>query len=265
MHLHEFGNKLRRITMRYFAEVAYLGTRYHGWQIQPNANTIQQEIDSALKKVLSDTNGCVGSGRTDTGVHAEGQVFHFDTRKEIIVDNLKYKLNCILPHDIALYEIDQVTANAHARFDAKDRSYIYKIHQEKDPFMVEGSYLFSSSLDLKKMNDACKIMMTYKDFECFSKVHTEVNNFECQIKHALWEKSDQGIQFKITANRFLRNMVRAIVGTMLEIGTGKIETDDLRAIIESQNRSNAGRSVPASGLYLMKVNYPEHIYVHYQR
>lgn len=245
--------------MRYFIELSYNGKSYFGWQIQPDAITVQETLEKALSTVLRETIAIVGAGRTDANVHASQMFAHFNTDLEIDESQLKYKLNGFLPKDIAIHNIFKVKADAHARFDAESRSYIYRITQTKNVFNTETTYYIKYKLDIDKMKEACKILFQYQDFQCFSKVHTDVKTYICDIKHANWVFVDDELQFHITANRFLRNMVRAIVGTMLEIGSGKLNLEDLHAIIKSKNRSKAGFSVPGHALFLSQVAYPETI------
>jgi len=241
--------------LRYFIELAYNGTNYHGWQIQPNAASVQETLNKALSTILKTTIDVAGAGRTDTGVHAKQMFAHFDFDSEINVPQLVHKLNSYLPKDIAIYTIHKVHEEAHARFDAKKRTYEYRIHQQKDVFENENSWYCQNELNVEKMNQACKVLFEYTDFECFSKVNTEVNTFNCKIYEAHWEQKDNQLLFTISADRFLRNMVRAIVGTMINIGLEKITLHDLKTIIESKDRSQAGFSVPALGLYLTKIEY----------
>ncbi|WP_159799962.1 tRNA pseudouridine(38-40) synthase TruA [Flavobacterium sp. MK4S-17] len=241
--------------MRYFIEFAYNGKNYHGWQSQPNSITVQETINKALSVLLRQQIDVVGAGRTDTGVHAARMYAHFDY-PEIDNDLLVQKLNSFLPKDIVVYRFIPVDDEAHARFDATSRTYEYHIHTFKDAFIHEGSWYNFHHLDVDKMNEAAKILLQYKDFKCFSKTHTDVKTFNCDITEAYWEKNGNRLVFTITADRFLRNMVRAIVGTLVEIGTGKITVEDLHIIIKSRDRSRAGFSVPAHGLYLTKVIYP---------
>ncbi|MDL2227526.1 tRNA pseudouridine(38-40) synthase TruA [Odoribacter sp. OttesenSCG-928-L07] len=244
--------------MRYFLNLEYNGQKYHGWQIQPNANTVQAEIEQALKYVLRRETPVVGCGRTDTGVHASDFYLHFDIDEKISyeADDFLYKLNGILPEDIKIKKLLIPENNEiHARFSATERTYKYTIISEKDPFMNDFAYHFSAKLNLDLMNEACEILKEYLDFSCFSKVGTDVATNNCVIKDAHWYQQEHIIIFTITADRFLRNMVRAICGTMLEIGMSKITLDDFRYIIESKNRSNAGASVPAKGLCLTEVKY----------
>jgi tRNA pseudouridine38-40 synthase len=241
--------------LRYFIEFAYNGKNYHGWQSQPNSITVQETINKALSVLLRQQIDVVGAGRTDTGVHAALMYAHFDY-PEIDNDLLVQKLNSFLPKDIVVYRFIPVDDEAHARFDATSRTYEYHIHTFKDAFIHEGSWYNFHHLDVDKMNEAAKILLQYKDFKCFSKTHTDVKTFNCDITEAYWKKNGNRLVFTITADRFLRNMVRAIVGTLVEIGTGKITVEDLHIIIKSRDRSRAGFSVPAHGLYLTKVIYP---------
>ncbi|MBC3759270.1 tRNA pseudouridine(38-40) synthase TruA [Hyunsoonleella sp. SJ7] len=245
--------------MRYFIELSYNGSGYHGWQIQPTALTVQEVLEEALSKLLSDTISVVGAGRTDTGVHASQMFAHFDTDRLFDADDLAYKLNSFLPFNIAIARIFKVKPEAHARFDAIRRSYLYRVSTKKNPFTHRNAYYLKQELDLEKMNVAVKILFQYKDFQCFSKAHTDVKTYYCDIMKAKWFVREGELHFAITADRFLRNMVRAIVGTMINIGLGKLEVEELHDIIKSKNRSEAGYSVPAHGLYLTEVAYPESI------
>lgn len=242
--------------MRYFLEFAYKGTNYHGWQYQPNATSVQETLTKALSTILKTDIELVGAGRTDSGVHAKQMFAHFDFDQEIDIPYLSHKLNSFLPKDIAILNIHKVHDEAHARFDATKRTYEYHIHTKKDAFESDDSWYNQNDLNLDKMNDACKILFNYIDFECFSKVHTDVNTFNCKIFEANWTKNDNRLVFTISADRFLRNMVRAIVGTMVNIGLEKVSLQDFIQIIESKDRKKAGFSVPAHGLYLTKVEYP---------
>ena len=241
--------------MRYFIELAYKGTNFHGWQYQPDAKSVQETINKALSLLLKTDIDIVGAGRTDTGVHAKKMFAHFDLETEIDAKQLVYKLNSFLPKDIVIFNIIKVADESHARFDATKRSYEYHIHIMKDAFENEGSYQFQLPLDIDKMNQACEILFKHNDFECFSKVNTDVRTFNCAIFEANWKQNGNKIVFTITADRFLRNMVRAVVGTMLNIGTEKISLDDFEKIIDSKDRSQAGFSVPAHGLYLTQIEY----------
>ena len=246
--------------MRYFIELAYKGTNYHGWQYQPGADSVQETLTKALSLLLKTDIDIVGAGRTDTGVHAKQMFAHFDFETEIDTPQLIHKLNSFLPKDIVVFNILKVADEAHARFDATKRTYEYHIHTMKDVFENDGSYQFQLPLDIDKMNEACQILFKHNDFECFSKVNTDVKTFNCVIFEAHWtrggaEQSENKLVFTIAADRFLRNMVRAIVGTMINIGTGKISLADFEKIIDSKDRSQAGFSVPAHGLYLTKIDY----------
>ena len=269
---------------RYFIELAYDGTNYHGWQIQQNAVSVQGELNKALATILRQPVETTGCGRTDTGVHAREFFAHFDVEEvhgSLFIDHSKNKeeipetsamnheplttnqqlsskirgLNSILPPDIAIKNIIPVDAGAHARFDATQRSYQYHIHFHKDPFLLGYSWQVRDVPDLELMNQAAAIIIEYIDFSCFSKSNTQVKTNNCKITRAEWVKTEQGIVFHISADRFLRNMVRAIVGTLLMVGKGEITPEAVRNIIESKNRSNAGTSVPACGLYLTEVKY----------
>lgn len=242
--------------MRYFIELSYNGKSFHGWQNQPNAITVQNVVEDALSKLLKSSISIVGAGRTDAGVHAQQMYAHFDA-DEFDCNLIQYKLNSFLPKTIAIHDIFKVKEDAHARFDAISRSYIYKISTKKDVFGYENSYYFKNSLDIDRMNKACELLFNYKDFKCFSRSNTDVKTYNCEIMDAKWIMVKDQIHFYIKADRFLRNMVRAIVGTMLDIGTYKTEVEGLNTIIESRERSNAGASAPAHGLYLSKIEYPK--------
>lgn len=251
--------------MRYFIKLAYNGTNYHGWQCQPNATTVQETLAKALSTILNTDIELMGAGRTDTGVHAKEMYAHFDFEKKIDVANTVHKLNSFLAKDIVVYDIIAVHKEAHARFDATKRTYEYHINTFKDAFSQEQSWYYHQKLDLNLMNQAAKILLKHTDFQCFSKVNTDVNTFDCEVFEAQWTRStakqdadkqenDQLI-FTISANRFLRNMVRAIVGTLVNVGLGKITLEEFNAIILSKDRDKAGFSVPANGLYLTKIDY----------
>ncbi|WP_448700506.1 tRNA pseudouridine(38-40) synthase TruA [Mucilaginibacter sp. AW1-3] len=263
---------------RYFIELAYDGTRYHGWQTQPNAVGVQELVDKALSTVFRTPIETTGAGRTDTGVHARQLFAHFDLMedgsgkmedvKEDISSIVRHpssilhltsylrSINALLPHDIAARALIPVKAHAHARFDATQRSYEYHIHFEKDPFLNNFSWQLRDNPDVDLMNQAAKIVMEYTDFSCFSKSNTQVKTNNCKITRAEWIAHGGKLVFYITADRFLRNMVRAIVGTLMMVGNKDIAPEDVRKIIESKNRSKAGTSVPACGLYLTEVKYP---------
>lgn len=241
--------------MRYFIKLAYKGTNYHGWQYQPNATSVQENLNKALQVILNSEINIMGAGRTDTGVHAKEMYAHFDFETPINIQTLIHKLNSFLPKDIVIYDIIPVHNEAHARFDASKRTYEYHINTFKDAFLEDKSWYYHHDLDIDLMNEASKILFNDIDFQCFSKVNTDVNTFECTIFEAYWKQENNTIIFTISANRFLRNMVRAIVGTLVNIGLHKISLDDFNEIIKSKNRDNAGFSVPAHGLYLTKIEY----------
>ena len=241
--------------MRYFIELSYNGKKYHGWQIQPDVISIQEKLNFTVSTVLQEKIEVVGAGRTDTGVHAAQMFAHFDTKNELKGD-ITYKLNSLLPHDIIVHEVFSVDTEKHARFNAISRSYEYKIWLGRNPFLLDFSWqLHSQNLNVDLMNAAAKLLLEYTDFQTFSKVKTDVHTYNCDITEAIWKQNGKELVFHITANRFLRNMVRAIVGTLVDVGLGKITKDDCRKIIESKNRSNAGLSVPAKGLFLTNINY----------
>ena len=246
--------------MRYFIHLSYNGKNYCGWQRQPHSLSVQEELEKAMSLLLREPIALVGAGRTDTGVHARNYFAHFDYTPSL-PHNLVNKLNSFLPKEIAIKDIFSVSDSAHARFDATSRTYQYFISLEKNPFLYEQSYYLFQSLDISLMNEACKILFEFNDFQCFSKTKTDVKTYICDIKNAFWEEKDNQLIFTITADRFLRNMVRAIVGTMLNIGTKKINLTDFRAIIESKNRGLAGFSVPANALFLVEVKYPSEIFI----
>lgn len=246
--------------MRYFLELAYHGKAYHGWQRQPDAISVQEVVESTLSTLWQRPVEIVGAGRTDSGVHARQLYAHFDSEKELGED-LVYKLNTMLPPSIAVLGIFKVQPEAHARFDALSRSYEYHLVKEKDPFAVDTAYYVKNPLRVDSMNEAAKFLVAYEDFKCFSRSRTDVRTYNCVIEHAHWEVQDERLIFHIKADRFLRNMVRAIVGTLLEIGLGKMEVENIHEIIKSKDRSEAGASVPAHGLFLTKVEYPNKIFI----
>ena len=247
---------------RYFLYCSYKGTNYHGWQVQPNGISVQEVLTKALCTVLRCENlEIVGAGRTDAGVHARMMPAHFDAEiSNFSLDNLVEKLNSFLPADIAVHKIEKVKTDAHARFDAISRRYEYIISTKKNVFSTEFSARIFNPLNFDLMNQAAKILKEYRDFTSFSKLHTDVKTNNCTITHAEWtQRADEWI-FTIEADRFLRNMVRAIVGTLLEVGREKINIDEFRAIIEEKNRGKAGTSAPAQGLFLVNVEYPKKIF-----
>ena len=242
--------------MRFFITLSYDGTRYHGWQIQPNGDSVQQRLQEALSTLLRKPVEVVGAGRTDTGVHARMMVAHFDWEETIDGKQLAYKLNKLLPGDIAVKEVRQVENDMHARFSATSRTYHYFIHTCKDPFLQAYSWQIPFALDFEKMNEAAKVLLEYKDFTSFSKVNTDTKTNLCDLKEAFWEEVEPGQwRFTITANRFLRNMVRAIVGTLVEVGRGRISIEEMRHIIEAKDRCQAGESVPGKALFLVDIKY----------
>ncbi len=241
--------------MRYFIEFSYNGKKYFGYQIQPKENSVQEELEKSLSTLLREEIKTTGAGRTDTGVHAKKMYAHFDTQ-QLIDENLPYRLNSFLPSDISIKRIFQVADDFHARFDATFRTYEYYISLEKNPFTEDFAWQFRKpNFDVEKMNEACKILFEYEDFGSFAKLGADNKTNFCKIYKAEWEQNGSELKFTICANRFLRNMVRAIVGTMVEIGTGKIRPEDLHTIIKTQNRGSAGSSAPAHALFLVDVGY----------
>lgn len=243
---------------RYFIFLSYKGTIYHGWQVQPNAISVQEVLEKALSTILYETISVVGAGRTDTGVHASFFCAHFECSddKTTDTDKIIYKLNSLLPEDIVVFGIKKVSQDDHARFSATSRTYKYFISQDKSPFGNDYSWYLNKNFNIEKMNDACAIMMRHTDFTSFSKLHTDVKTNNCVIKEAYWQKEGSYLVFTIKADRFLRNMVRAIVGTMVEVGLEKISLEDFNNIIEAKDRCQAGQSVPAKGLFLIDIEYP---------
>lgn len=247
--------------MRFFFEISYNGTAYHGWQNQLNAVGVQQVVEDALSKLLRSEIEIVGSGRTDSGVHCAQQFFHADIEKPFKEEDLVHKLNSFLPKDIAIRNILPVKPEAHARYDAIERSYQYKITRVKDPLLVGYAHYFFRELDVPTMERAAALLVGEHDFECFSKVKTDVNHFICNLRQASWNQKGDLLVFTISANRFLRGMVRAIVGTLLDVGTGKITVKEFQEIIKSKDRKKAGMNAPPEGLYLTSVKYPKSIFI----
>lgn len=242
--------------MRYFITLSYDGTAYHGWQIQPHSLSVQEELQKALSTLLRKPMEVVGAGRTDTGVHARKMIAHFDTDTEVDCPQLVYKLNKLLPKDIAVQQVEQVADDMHARFSAKSRTYHYYIHLTKSPFLRAYSWQVYANPDFELMNQAARVLMEYKDFTSFSKVNTDTKTNDCTIAEAHWDRvGEDQWRFTITANRFLRNMVRAIVGTLLEVGRGRMTIEQLRSVIEAKDRCRAGDSVPGNALFLVEVKY----------
>lgn len=243
--------------VRYFIELAYNGSKYHGWQIQPGAPTVQETLNCALSTLLRQEINVVGAGRTDTGVHASFYVAHFDISNPLPDPaHVVYKLNRLTGKDIAIYKVYPVGTEMHARFSALSRTYKYYIDKRKNPFTCDYAWKPFPLPDIIRMNEACPILLEYTDFTSFSKLHTDVKTNDCTILAAGWEDTGEQLVFTIKANRFLRNMVRAVVGTMVEIGLGKLQPQELRRIIESRDRGSAGTSVPGHALFLSDIKYP---------
>lgn len=249
------------MSKRYFFEIAYHGANYNGWQSQPNALGIQAVVEEVLSKVFRTPVAIVGSGRTDTGVHCKQQFFHTDIASDFDSKLLIQKLNSFLPRDISINSVRQVRPDASARYDAIERTYRYRITTVKNPFLQGLAWHYFKQVSIDNMNRAAAYMVGEHDFECFSKVKTDVNHFICSVTKASWSRKGDDLVFVISANRFLRGMVRAVVGTLLDVGTGKVSYDEFVSIIESRDRKKAGQNVPAYGLYLEKVKYPPAIFV----
>jgi tRNA pseudouridine38-40 synthase len=249
------------LPMRYFFEITYDGSNFSGWQNQANALGVQQVVEETLGKLLREKISIVGSGRTDAGVHCVQQFFHVDIEKEIEAEDLLVRCNSFLPKDIAIRNIYRVKSNAHARYDARQRVYEYHITTRKKPLLVGRAFYFFRKFDITLMNEAATALVGEHDFTSFSKVKTDVNHFRCTIRKAVWVKKGDLLIFTISANRFLRGMVRAIVGTLLEVGSQRISVKEFHAIIKSKDRKKAGMNVPADGLYLMSVKYPKNIFL----
>lgn len=247
--------------MRYFFEIAYFGKNYAGWQSQANATGIQAIVEDALTKLLREPVKIVGSGRTDTGVHCEQQFFHADIEKGFDQQHLVTKLNSFLPVDIVIKSIRMVRADSHARYSAIERTYRYRITLKKNPFLSGQALHYFKPLDVSTMNEASALLVGIHDFKSFSKVKTDVNNFVCHVKSSGWKKSKDELIFTITANRFLRGMVRAIVGTLLEVGEGKLSVQEFKEIIKNKDRRGAGPNVAPHGLFLVEVKYPTSIFL----
>ena len=243
--------------MRYFICLSYKGTHYHGWQAQKNAPAVQSELNRALSLLLGEPVVAVGAGRTDTGVHARRYVAHFDSEKNLLNDKMNwiYRLNGILPSDICVYDIIPVHDTAHARFDAVERTYKYYVHTVPDPFLQDFSVYIPYSPDVAAMNEAAGKLLDYSDFTSFAKLHGNNKTNLCTLTKAEWESTGSRLVFTISANRFLRNMVRAIVGTLLDVGRGKTTIDDFVRIIEQKERRASGTSAPAKGLFLEQIYY----------
>ncbi|HNW49830.1 MAG TPA: tRNA pseudouridine(38-40) synthase TruA [Prolixibacteraceae bacterium] len=246
---------------RYFVQLAYNGTNYHGWQFQPNAVTVQELLEKAFSLLLGQKVEITGAGRTDTGVHASFFVAHFDVGNAIPdTDKLVQKLNSFLPNDILIYHIFTVEAGFHARFSALSRTYHYYLSDRKEPFRGEFTARYPYSLDVDLMNEAAALMLQFVDFTSFSKLHTDVKTNNCKVTTARWERRDGLLVFEIKADRFLRNMVRAVVGTLIDVGRGKISIPEFISIVESKDRREAGTSVDARGLFLTDIEYPQPVH-----
>lgn len=245
--------------MRYFIEIAFHGAAYAGWQKQPFDITVQSVVEKALFTVFQSEVACVGAGRTDAGVHASFFVAHFDVKQYFDERQFIFKMNQLLPHDVSVIDVYPVNAEAHARFDAISRTYEYYITQQKDPFRLDRATYIKKLLSVDLMNQAAEVLLEFTNFKCFSKVNTQVHTYNCSIKQAYWEQKEHLLVFRIQADRFLRNMVRAIVGTLIELGLRKRSIDELRQIIKSENRSKAGKSMPAHALFLIDIVYPQNI------
>jgi tRNA pseudouridine38-40 synthase len=242
--------------MRYFIWFSYDGTRYHGWQIQPNGVTVQSELQRCVSLLLREEIAVTGAGRTDTGVHARVMAAHFDTLQVLDVPLLTKKLNGLLPHDISVSRIEQVADDMHARFSARQRTYHYYVHTHKNPFLRQYSLELHYQLDFALMNEAGRILTEYEDFGAFCKAGSDVKTTICHVTHAQWHQTGATEwYFEISANRFLRNMVRAVVGTLIEVGRGRLSLDDFRQVIAGKQRTQAGESMPAKALFLENVVY----------
>lgn len=248
---------------RYFIYLSYKGTAYHGWQVQPNSVTVQKILDETLSTILNEKITTTGAGRTDTGVHAKVFCAHFDSSAGDLTSkkNLIYRLNRFLPKDIAVSGLHKVDPEAHARFSAISRTYRYNITRVKDPFWDEDSWFIHGKLDINAMNEVCGLLLNYNDFTSFSRLHSDTKTNFCRIFYAVWEQADERLVFTIKADRFLRNMVRALVGTMTEVGSGKMTSKQFGEIIEAKDRCKAGKSAPAKGLMLINIEYPESIFL----
>lgn len=247
--------------MRFFVYLSYDGTQYHGWQVQPNAVSVQQRLNESLSLLLREPIQCVGAGRTDAGVHAHVMVAHFDTVMPVDCAGLAHKLNRVLPPDIAIRDIRPVREDAHARFDAVARTYRYRVYSCKDPFLRQYATCITYSLDWVRMNEAAGYLLTVRDFTSFSKVNTDTKTNICSVSHAQWTELEDGVwQFEITADRFLRNMVRAVVGTLVEVGRGRLSLAGFKEVIARKDRCAAGDSMPACALSLVDISYPEEIF-----
>lgn len=247
--------------MRYFISLSYDGSRYHGWQVQPNGISVQGELNRCLSALLREDILTTGAGRTDAGVHARLMVAHFDTGREVDCDALAFKLNAFLPADIAIAQIRPVRPDAHARFSARWRTYHYWVYTRKDPFRRQYATLVPGPLDFARMNEAARMLLDVSDFTSFAKLHGDAKTNICHVTRAEWRETEPGLwRFEISADRFLRNMVRAVVGTLLQVGRGRLSLDDFARVIARKDRCAAGDSVPAGALFLVDIGYDEAIY-----
>jgi tRNA pseudouridine38-40 synthase len=251
------------VNTRYFIFISYKGTSYHGWQVQPNSLTVQKIVDEALCTILNERISTTGAGRTDTGVHASVFCAHFETISPDLTakKNLIFRLNRFLPKDISVSKILKVKPDAHARFSAISRTYRYNISKAKNPFWNDSSWFIHGKTDINAMNEACGILLNYSDFTSFSRLHSDTKTNICRIFYAVWEEADDRMVFTIKADRFLRNMVRALVGTMTELGQRKMSIMEFEEIIQAKDRCRAGKSAPAKGLFLIDIEYPEDIFI----
>jgi tRNA pseudouridine38-40 synthase len=251
------------VKTRYFIFISYRGTFYHGWQIQPNSVTVQKTLDESLSVVLNEKISTTGAGRTDTGVHAMFFCAHFDYSSPDLlnISNLVFRLNQFLPADISVNSIKKVVPDANARYSAISRTYKYYISRIKDPFSDNSSWYLHGKIDIKVMNEACRMLFLHSDFTSFSRLHSGAKSNICKIYFAGWEELDNRLVFTIKADRFLRNMVRAIVGTSVEIGFGKMNLKEFEDIILAKDRCRAGKSAPAKGLFLVDIEYPVEIFI----
>lgn len=250
---------------RYFLKLSYNGTHFNGWQVQDNtANTVQQVLQEKMSLLLKEEIELVGCGRTDAGVHAKNYIAHFDSDRKDLITNKShwlYKFNTILPPEISVQNITEVDEEAHARFDAVSRTYYYFLHQQKNPFIERFSYYVHGDVDFELMNKAALILLQYQDFTSFSKLHTQTKTNNCKITKAVWHKiGENEWRFTIRADRFLRGMVRAIVGTLLQVGRNKITLEEFKKIIEAKDRAKAGNNVPGNALFLTAIEYPKKLY-----
>lgn len=247
--------------MRFFLDIAFNGSLFHGWQKQPDAISVQQTLEDALSTLLRTPITIVGAGRTDTGVHANQLYAHLDCKEDLTTANWQYRINAFLPKTIAINQILLVNKEAHARFDATARTYKYYLSTAKNPFTFEFAHTLKKTPDFNLMNQAAAMLLGQQDFKCFSRSNTDVKTYICHITHAEWKQEGAQWVFTITADRFLRNMVRAIVGTLLDIGLNKKSLADFKEIIKNKDRTQAGASAPAKGLFLHKIDYPDSLFL----